>query len=438
MKLYLTLVFFYCIAVTIAQSPSCDCSSPFADKTSSKYLSLKFGECIGQGYKNIVVNLEGNVGLIARIGFIHDGNSVLSYRNSTDLTTFESALIEWRSSSGNGLFLADVLDQVTNNPTLSKDIVPRQHIENEVTFERWAQTGPQLVFQIVGTLHRVIIPLPPSQYIRGNISVVVEYNLQMAGDIRSLNDGDFTEQNLLLLLLGVYNDQLTFNTSVGMFHYDGHPGNILYNRGKSGELYFMWSDFGKTSAASSVANQFRNSISAISNLVHSKSMNFPTIRDIVDKLLNVSLNYDLEFITSDNGLPMLKKTIESSILESYDRSAVLMSPTLKFGVEYLSSRISILEADVSDLKQDVSELKAENIAQAEQLKSQAEQLKSQADRIYVLEDQITRFLNIIESQNSKIEDLSTRLLAFASKPRNSSVVDESFVGDSHNNHTDDL
>ena len=420
MKLYLTLVFFCCIANTIAQSPSCDCSSPFADKTSSKYLSLKFGKCIGTGYKNIVVNLEGNAGLIARIGFIHDGNSVLNYRNSADLKTFESALMEWRLSSANGLFLADVLDQVTNNPTLAKDIVPRQHIESEVTFERLSQTGSQLVFQVVGTLHRVIIPLPPSQYIRGNISVVVEYNLQMAGDIRSLSDGDFTEQNLLLLLLGVYNDQLTFNTSVGMFHYDGHPGNILYNRGKSGELYFMWSDFGKTSAASSVAKQFHNSISAITNLVRSKSGNFSTIRDILDKLLNVSSAYNLEFLTSDNGLPLIKKTIESSILESYNRSAVeslliLMSPTLKFGVEYLSSRISILEAEVSDLKQDVSELKAENIAQAEQLKSQAEQLKSQdeklksqdeklksqADRIYLLEAQITHFLNIIESQNSK-------------------------------------
>ena len=374
----------------------------------SKYISYRFGECIGAGFKNIILKLIDRNDLIVRIGLIHQGTSVLSFRNDSEIMKFASAVKEWKEKSEEGTFLDDILSQHLKCQIKNKDIVPRRDIENEVLFERLSQTRSQLVFQVSGTLHRVEVPLPATSHIPANITAVVEYNLMMDGDINGLNSSHLTEQDMLVILLGVFNDQLTFKKSTGAFHFDGHPGNILYQRGNSSELFFVWSDFGKTSSSSSNANQFRNSMVAVYNYLLYRSKHLPSFLHILDDLIKVSDNFDETFLMSDNGLLLMLKSIEKRITELYKQKSVenlliQMSPTSRFGIQYLSEKISLLEDRVIHLERTV-EVQANQIA--EQANQIAEQAKQIANLIILVKSQSLQ----IESQSLQISELKTKVL----------------------------
>jgi hypothetical protein len=232
----------------------------------------------------------------------------------------------------------------------NKDIVPRKDIEDEIFFERMSQSRSQLSFQVSGNLHRVEMPLVRTEFIEFDVSFVLEYNLKTAGDIQKLGAENLTENDMIRLLMGILNVQLIFKKSTGAYHIDGHAGNLLYQIGSSGEIYFIWSDFGKTtsSSSSSDGNQFQNSMSSVYNFLINRSTNYPLLKTITLKLFYVSRRFDGSFLLNENGIFQMKEITQKYILANYSQSfvenlIVKLSPVSRFGIQYLSERISVLE-----------------------------------------------------------------------------------------------
>ena len=417
-------VCFFMLAVSILSQRS----PPLVDKVRSKYVNYTFGDCVGAGFKNIVLRLVERNDLIVRIGLIHEGDSVLKFRESS-IGIFESALDEWIRNTPSNSFQEIILRQLLKCKVGIKDVVPRRDVEHEVLFERMSQSRSQLVFQVSGNLHRIEVPLPRSTYISADVTAVVEYNIKMAGDIRSLTPNDLTELDCLRLLLGVFADQLTFQESTGSFHLDGHPGNILYQRGRSNEIYFVWSDFGRTSSSIGSEMHFRNSMALFSNFLYNRTERYPKLRSIIVDLEHISDYYNKTYLASSNDLLRMKHLIEKKITVVYNRSFIenllsQMSPSLHFGIQYLSERISLLEEKVQNLEAKVVELIEINARQSNeilalialvtnqsaQIANQSAQIAKQNVHIANQSAQIANQNAQIANQSAQITDLSVRIV----------------------------
>jgi len=387
-------------------------STHFIKNISSKYLNYTFGNCIGSGFKNIVLSLLERSDLIVRIGLIHNGDSVLNFRNESSFGIFSSALNDWIRNYPNNSFEANILHRLKDcniGTYRNKDIVPRKDIENEVLFEKMSQSRSQLVFQISGNLYRIELPLPRTQFIQSDISAVLEYNLKMTGDISKLEDGDLTEIDLLRLLLGIFYDQLTFKQSTGTFHYDGHIGNILFQRESfDDEIFFFWSDFGKTSSSSSYANQFENSMISINNYIMSRSRNYPKVNFIMTELSTFSKSFDGSILIYENNLFKMKELIEKYLMVNYAQSfienlIVKLSPASQFGIRYLSERISSLEVKVIEQGNQITLLLSKNNEQSNQIALLLRKTIEQDIQIKKLRNQV-HFLISKSHEKSQISD----------------------------------
>ena len=411
-------------------------STHFIKNISSKYLNYTFGKCIGSGFKNIVLSLLERPDLIVRIGLIHNGDSVLNFRNESAFGIFSSALNDWIRNYPNNSFEANILHRLKDcniGTCRNKDIVPRKDIENEVLFERMSQSRSQLVFQISGNLYRIELPLPRTQFIQSDISAVLEYNLKMTGDISKLEDGDLTEIDLFRLLLGIFNDQLTFKESTGTFHFDGHIGNILFQRGRFDEIFFVWSDFGKTSSSSSYANQFKNSMMSINNYIRSRSRNYPKVNFIMTELSTFSKSFDGSILIYENNLFKMKELIEKYLMVNYAQSfienlIVKLSPTSQFGIRYLSERISSLEVKVIEQGNQITLLLIKNKEQNNQIALLLSKNNEQSNQINEQSNQIALLLSKTNEQDIQIKKLRNQVHFLISKSHEKSQISDTDIG----------
>ena len=398
----------------------------FTQSTFSKYLTYTFGECIGSGFKNIVLRLVERDDLIVRVCLVHGGDSVLKFRDPEEFKTYTSALDYWINYYPNNSLQSNVtrlLKACSISKGENKDIVPRKDIENEIFFERMSQSRSQLNFQVSGNLHRVEMPLVSTKFIQPNVSFVLEYNIKMAGDIRQLEAKNLTESDMVRLLVGILNDQLVFKNSTGAYHTDGHIGNLLYQTGSSGEIYFIWSDFGKTSSSSRPDLQFKNSMRSIYNFLISRSTNYPVLNTITKDLFNVSRGFNGFFLLKENGIFRMKEMLQIYITTNYNQSfvenlIVKLSPASQFGIQYLSQRISVLEHKLEFQEKINSEQLKINTEQASQIellfKTTSEQLEinsvlletisEQKDQIKILSDKIKFYFDDQNKMNDNRYD----------------------------------
>jgi hypothetical protein len=72
----------------------------------------------------------------------------------------------------------------------------------------------------------------------------IEIRRRYPGSIDELKPGDLIFSEVLTLFYGYWYDQLKFLTTWGGYHMDATVGNILYERSPSGNISFIWNDFG--------------------------------------------------------------------------------------------------------------------------------------------------------------------------------------------------
>jgi hypothetical protein len=380
----------------------------FTQSTFSKYLTYTLGECIGSGFKNIVLRLVERDDLVVRVCLVHGGYSVLKFRDPETFKTYTNALDYWINHYPNNSLESNVtrlLKECSISKGKNKDIVPRKDIEDEIFFERMSQSRSQLSFQVSGNLHRVEMPLVRTEFIKFDVSFVLEYNLKTAGDIQKLGAENLTENDMIRLLMGILNDQLIFKNSTGAFHIDGHAGNLLYQIGSCGEIYFIWSDFGKTTSSSSFSdgNQFQNSMGSVYNFLIYRSTNYPLLKVLISELLKVSNSFDGSFLLNENGIFQMKEITQKYILANYSQSfvenlIVKLSPVSRFGIQYLSERISVLEDKLDSQEKINSEQARVNSEQTSQI---ALLIKTLSDQAKVNLEQTSQIALLIKNNSEQ-------------------------------------
>ena len=270
----------------------------------------------------------------------------------------------------------------------NRDLVTYKDLEQEYLFGAKSNTIANVFFGTSGAVQRNFFPLSQSLQINASVSLVLDYHVHLSGDLRSFNR-TMTELELVHLLYAYFSDQYSFYKHAGTFHVDGHAGNVLYQL-LGDNYYFVWTDFGKTSATSNEGRQFQNSLISIHNEImkRAEKSGYNRIKEILHELRKVSSGYSPDYIMSPLNFLSLLNIISQSIISKYHSDEIeqilnKLSPSLSFGFSHLHERISNLETTVEEL------------ATADAAKSL---------RIEDLERKLDKFINLITSSNIKTNE----------------------------------
>lgn len=388
----------FCFIVTIRAITTIysvqDKQSPILSKN---YQNYTIGTCLSSGYKNTAFELLENDDLIMRVGSMSEEYRVLQFREDHLLSRYKMSVKSWRSQSDPNSFVFSVLNKLVECEGFvsSRDIVPRSDIELESLFQAKSTTIPDAVFGISGTVSRFIIPLGPSDLSTSNISLVVDYNVKLDGDLHSMSSTR-TEFELLYLIYGYYCDQLSFFRRTGTFHIDGHAGNILYGFAQD-KIYFVWSDFGRTSTSKG-EQQFRNSLISFHNTVIklAERNGYLRVQNILTSLARMSNDYSEDYINKVVNFEQMLLSITNDIQVLYPRNELevilkLLSPGTSFGISNLSDRVTKLEQLNAKLEVDLKQLNAK-----------FDKLSSQYDELFAMFKLTMDELNLCRKSHSTL------------------------------------
>jgi len=311
------------------------------------WLDMRCDKLLDFGFKNAVCKLKSE-DLVARMGFVNDGPTVISV-NLTVHDEYSELIDELRSvieRTKNDIYGKYQLEYVRDNMQYNKnprfDIATNKEVEHETSMRTQACSIPATIFGIMVPYDKDTIPLPWI-YKNTNISLVLEYNALMDGNILSAS---LSYEEILKLLIGYLDGQLNIHKTTGYFHIDAHTKNMLFKRDELGEILFMWSDFGRTSASSDARNQFLNSIASFHNFVKDEREKYEKLEHIVYMFKSLHSCIGMTSYSNEharclgNGLKELQSYIASSS-NSTELSGLVstISPTTAFAYESLNQRM---------------------------------------------------------------------------------------------------
>jgi len=260
--------------------PTVCLSDPLIEYLSDEFLRTTMNEfaVAGEGAKNIVFT-HPDVDYVIRMSFAHGGNCVFTY----DIYSFAKAIDGCSSTSFCGLLnhSLDVMRRyVSRRPV--KDIMSNESLITEKVQSVLPPASPGLIFGVNSEIARMRMCLQPRTSVdvftisntKGTacrltepLSIVLEVNRRYLGDVAGLLL-HFERLSILDLVILAHG----YVVDLAMMHHyhrwvptDAHPGNLLYNLSSSGDLVFVWADFGRTSgeeraeAAVQVGGEHENS-----------------------------------------------------------------------------------------------------------------------------------------------------------------------------------
>ena len=385
---------------------------------------ISIQECLKSGFKNTVFTLLDNR-LLLRVAFVTDSMSVISFRTIERIDIFKAALHSWRDNADQFSVERYILDSLVKCDALitERDLVTFQDLFREYFFGAISNTISKLFFGTSGAVQRNFFPLPQSQQINASVSLVLDFHVQLSGDLLSFNR-TMTELELVHFLYAYYSGQHSFYKHAGTFHVDGHAGNVLYQL-SGDDYYFVWTDFGKTSATSKEGQQFQNSLISIHNEIMKRAQKsgYNRIIEILHELKEVSSGYSPDYIMFPLNFLSLLNIISQSIISKYHSDEIeqilnRLSPSLSFGFSHLHERISNLESSNAAKTEQINELTGaveeltgavEELASADAVKSLRIEELASADavkslRIEDLERKLDNLINLITSSNNSTNE----------------------------------